>query len=60
MSSFFDPPDEDYLCCGCGRDMNDAEDGESCPLCCGHGYAPGTEECDFCEYYAECQYRNDN
>jgi hypothetical protein len=42
--------DDENRCEGCG-----AIDGEGCcPLCCGHSYTPGSEECDFCEYYHEC------
>lgn len=37
-----------FICDGCGQ-----EDGQ-CPLCCGSSYAPGSEECDFCEYSDEC------
>lgn len=43
--------DEDK-CDGCGRVFYD--DGH-CPLCCDCGmYAPGSEECDFCEHSDEC------
>lgn len=44
--------DDDDVCEGCGK-----PDGEGkCPMCCNFGgvYAAGTEECDFCDYYAEC------
>lgn len=41
--------DGECACDGCGK-----EDG-NCPLCCPMGmYAPGTEDCDFCEYSDEC------
>ncbi len=45
MSDDIDYFDDDE-CDGC--------DGEGCPLCCGHDYAPGTEECDFCIYAVDC------
>ena len=46
--------DIDYGCDGCGRTQD--QDGW-CPTCCPNGgmYAPGTEDCDFCEYYKECK-----
>lgn len=50
----FDLYDDDYEsgpCDGCGRTYFD--DGH-CPMCCGMDYAPGSEECDFCEYSDEC------
>lgn len=40
--------DDENECEGCGE-----VDGQ-CPLCCGHSYACGSEECDFCEYSDEC------
>jgi len=44
---------DDDVCDGCGQ-----SDGQ-CPLCCGHMYAPGSEECDFCNYNDEClEYAN--
>jgi len=45
--------DDDYehTCEGCGRTENDSG---QCPLCCSGGYAPGSEQCDFCEYDDEC------
>jgi len=54
---FPDYEDEDWEegnieCDGC--------DGEGCPLCCINNgtYAPGTEECEFCEYSDECAGRS--
>lgn len=46
--------DEDTCYCdGCGRDVNFDEG--HCPICCMMGsYAPGCEECDWCEYSQEC------
>lgn len=41
----------DDVCDGCGR--GEMDDGQ-CPLCCGNMFAPGSEECDFCEYSEEC------
>jgi hypothetical protein len=47
-----DDGEDKYRCEGCGRGPYD--DGQ-CPLCCPQGmYAPGTEECDWCEYSDEC------
>jgi len=50
-----EPPDdfdewtnEDCPCEGCGE-----EDGQ-CPVCCGFMYAPGSEQCECCEYEREC------
>ena len=40
--------DGDESCDGCGE-----IDGQ-CPLCCGHEFARGSEECDFCDYSDEC------
>ena len=48
--TYFDDGDEDR-CEGCGRGHYD---GGACPLCCGHMYAPGTEDCEFCDYEGEC------
>ena len=45
--------DDDVTCDGCGRDLNGV-DGDPCPLCCSHTYAPGSEECDWCRYSDEC------
>lgn len=52
---------EDYednqACEGCESDLSMGyPEGDGCPLClpCGGGYAPGTEECDFCNYRDEC------
>ena len=48
MEDEFCDNSEDNDCDGC--------DGEGCPLCCINGgfYQPGTEECELCEYEAEC------
>lgn len=46
--------DEPDICEGCGRDMN-SYDGDPCPMCCPHSFAPGSEQCDFCPYSDECQ-----
>ena len=45
---------DDAFCEYCGRNLN--EDVKGCPECnsCGGIYAPGTEECDWCEYSGEC------
>ena len=45
--------DLDYECDGCGRTSMD--DGW-CPMCCPNGgsYAPGTEDCEICDYYQVC------
>lgn len=40
-------------CEGCGRNINDPNT-LKCPMCCNTDFNPGTEECDFCEYYDEC------
>lgn len=37
-------------CEGCGEPYGEGK----CPLCCGHSYACGSEQCDFCEYEREC------
>ena len=50
---FGDFSDEDSDTCeGCGESYGDG----CCPLCCSNGgmYAPGTEDCDFCDYSSEC------
>lgn len=52
----YDEYDDDFeeknKCPDCGR--GDYDDGH-CPMCCGSGmYAPGSEECDFCEHSDEC------
>lgn len=46
-----------WVCDCCGKVEYDDRDG--CPLCCNNGgaYAPGSEECDFCEYADECATR---
>jgi hypothetical protein len=44
---------DEYLCDFCGRDVN-GYDGNPCPYCCSHAYAPGSEECDWCPYSDEC------
>lgn len=41
------------VCDCCGRDLN-GYDADPCPFCCGHSYATGSEECDFCPYSDEC------
>lgn len=51
-------PDEDYadygdgndVCDGCGEPYGMGQ----CPICCGNVFSPGSEECDWCEYSAEC------
>ncbi|MBN2039606.1 MAG: hypothetical protein JW864_06170 [Spirochaetes bacterium] len=50
---FDDEEDDEGGCEVCGRRPYD--DGY-CPMCCPAGgcYAPGTEECEFCEYSDEC------
>jgi hypothetical protein len=44
--------DESEICEGCGEPYGDG----CCPFCCPNGgmYAPGTEDCDFCDYASEC------
>lgn len=39
--------DERDCCDGCG--------GEGCFLCCEGVFAPGTEQCDFCDCYQDCK-----
>lgn len=50
--------EEDYeepeYCDVCGRQLNTYDSGQPCPSCCGHDYACGTEECDFCPHSDEC------
>lgn len=48
----YDPLDDDDVCEGCGKPNGEGH----CPMCCPYDgwYAPGTEECDFCEYSDEC------
>ena len=46
--------DDSCTCEGCGRDLNCYYDGDPCPLCCSHSFAPGSEECDWCRSYSEC------
>lgn len=46
--------DEDNYCCSCCG--SDGMDENFCPMCCTNSgqYAPGTEECDLCQYGDEC------
>jgi hypothetical protein len=49
--------DDDLIVCDvCG---STGDDGEGCPFClpCSGMYAPGSEECDFCNYQYECSNR---
>lgn len=49
---FADYDDTEGACEGCGKPYEDG----CCPLCCPNGgmYAPGSEDCDFCDYTEEC------
>jgi hypothetical protein len=50
----FDDEEEDddlEYCEGCGRPFGEGQ----CPFCCGHDFAPGSEECDFCNHVKECR-----
>ena len=52
------PTDMDPYDNGWDGDFDDDCDcgGVGCPNCmdCQGMFSPGTEECDFCEYYSEC------
>jgi hypothetical protein len=42
-----------------GEWYDDACDcGGKCPLCCMATFAPGSEECVFCEHHEECENGN--
>ena len=45
--------EEIWVCDGCG---NSEDDEGYCPMCCinDRQYSPGTEDCDFCKWEAEC------
>jgi len=53
---FEDEYEEHLTCDVCGSDLSLGYPEVGCPFClpCGGQYAPGTEECDFCEYAKEC------
>lgn len=51
-ADYFGDPDDDGRCEVCDADTIDG--GDPCPACCGQSFAPGSEECDFCEHEQEC------
>lgn len=53
VEEYSDFNEDRQICEGCGRDVSGYEGG-GCPLCCGHSYACGSEECDWCRYSEEC------